>query len=149
MPNTEITSKNTTTTTTDKNSCCGSSDSKLIFPKQITPSQQKIIHRLLSGYPEAQTILDELAGRMKVTEVKNPIGYVKGILQNKGSDEFEPELALGVAEARAAQKRREEENQNTQRQKETKKSHHNKTTVSDATEQIQNLRDILNKGIGQ
>lgn len=146
MPYTENTSSEITTTTTEQTGCCGSSGLKLIFPKQIIPSQRRIIARLLSSRPEqAQTIVDELAGRMKATDVPNPIGYIKGILKNIGDDEIEPELALGVAESRAAKKKREEENRNAIRQMEAKRSHREESVIS-PTKQIQNLRDILKKG---
>ncbi|MFK5914971.1 MAG: hypothetical protein QM484_11400 [Woeseiaceae bacterium] len=111
----EITSENTTTTDETINSkndyCGGKNNFKLIFPSKIIPAQQRSISKLLLNYPDdAQLIVDELAGRMKITDVLNVVGYVKGILNNTDNEGFVPELGLAITEAREVNKKREEEN---------------------------------------
>ena len=47
-------------------------------------------------------MLDELAGRMAVTRVKNPVRYCAVLIERMRRGEFVPELGLGIADARQA-----------------------------------------------
>ena len=82
-------------------------NSNLIFSPRLTESQRAALHRQLVVLPQhaAQQILDELAGRMQGSEVKNPVGYVGTLIRRARDGSFTPELALAVAVAR---QRREE-----------------------------------------
>jgi len=143
MPYTENTYSEITTTTTEQTGCCSSSDLKFIFPKGIIDSQKISIMRLLSQCPDkSQQIIDELAGRMKIEEVKNPVGYIKGILKNIENEPFDPELALGIAETRDAYKKR---NKDLKTKLEKIKHQESSGAVESATDEIKNLRNILNK----
>jgi hypothetical protein len=83
-------------------------NSTLIFPQRLSESQRAALHHQLDGLPRhtAQQILDELAGRMQCSEVKNPIGYAGTLIRRARDGSFAPELALAVADARH---RREED----------------------------------------
>ena len=77
-------------------------NSTLIFPSGITKSQRTAMRHQLDELPcpTAQQILDELAGRMQRSEVKNPVGYASTLIRRARDGSFAPELALAVADAR-------------------------------------------------
>ena len=83
-------------------------NSNLVFPPRITESQRTAMRHQLDALPRptAQQILDELAGRMQRSEVKNPVGYASTLIRRARDGSFAPELALAVADARH---RREED----------------------------------------
>jgi hypothetical protein len=74
------------------------------FPKGLNPSWRHALRpRLAVLTPAAaQQVLDELAGRMAVTRVKNPARYCAVLIERMRRGEFLPELGLGVADARQA-----------------------------------------------
>jgi len=55
----------------------------------------------------AQLVLDELAGRMKTTHVRNPIGYCATLIVRIQRGDFTPELGIRVAEQRAGERQRQ------------------------------------------
>jgi hypothetical protein len=83
-------------------------NSTLIFPSGITESQRTALRHQLDVLPHdaAQQILDELAGRMQCSTVKNPVGYAGTLIRLARNGSFVPELSLAVADLRH---RREED----------------------------------------
>jgi len=95
-----------TTTTTEP--------AALVFPRGFTPAQESAARRTLANANGcAQALLDELAGRMALRPVANPLAYLRRLAECAARGEFHPEAGIAVAEAR----RREE--QQRQRRKET------------------------------
>jgi hypothetical protein len=86
-----------TTTTTEP--------AALIFPRGFTPAQETAARRTLARANGcAQALLDELAGRMALRPVANPLAYLRRLAECAARGEFHPEAGIAVAEAR----RREE-----------------------------------------
>jgi hypothetical protein len=81
----------------------------LCFPKALTAAQCQALQETLASVDvdDAQQVLDELAGRMSVTRVNNPIRYGVALVGRLKRGEFAPELGLAIAESRAAERRRE------------------------------------------
>jgi hypothetical protein len=52
---------------------------------------------------QAQSLLDELAGRMTLTKVNNPIRYALVLAERMQTERFVPELGPKVAEMRRAE----------------------------------------------
>jgi hypothetical protein len=48
----------------------------------------------------AQTLLDELAGRLQTERVRSPVAYLRGLIQRAAAGQFVPELAQRVAAER-------------------------------------------------
>ena len=73
-----------------------------IYPKNLNPKQREALRDRLAGLTQdkAQQVLDELAGRMAITQVKNPVRYCASLIARTQRGEFLPELALEVAGAR-------------------------------------------------
>lgn len=77
----------------------------LVFPRGFTPAQETAARRTLAGAGNhAQALLDELAGRMALRPVANPLAYLRRLAECAVRGEFHPEVGIAVAEAR----RREE-----------------------------------------
>lgn len=86
-----------TTTTTEP--------AALIFPRGFTPAQETAARRTLANANGcAQALLDELAGRMTIRPVANPLAYLRRLAECAARGEFHPEAGIAVTEAR----RREE-----------------------------------------
>ena len=85
----------------------------LCFPKGLSPRQQQALRdRLASLATEhAQQVLDELAGRMAVATVKNPIRYCSVLASRLKRAAFFPELGLKVADARERERERAQRSQ--------------------------------------
>jgi Helix-turn-helix domain len=81
----------------------------LCFPKTVTRAQRQALRVHLAGLSseDAQHVLDELAGRMQITAVKNPIRYCAALVGRLSRGIFTPELGLQVADKRLAETRRE------------------------------------------
>ncbi len=85
--------------------CCGES---LIFPERLLQAEQHAIAQLLAGLASgagghaagAQTLLDELAGRLQTERVRSPVAYLRGLIQRAAAGQFVPELAQRVAAER-------------------------------------------------
>jgi hypothetical protein len=93
---------------TTAKSVCGGGD--LCFPKALSTTQRRAIERQLNGLEacDAQQVLDELAGRMASTTVRNPVGYCAALVASLKRGTFRLELGLVIAERRAAQRHRED-----------------------------------------
>ena len=77
---------------------------EFFFPRGLTDSQRHALQDRLAKLTsaEAQQVLDELAGRMAVTPVKNPIRYCAVLASRMKRGAFTPELGLKIADARQA-----------------------------------------------
>jgi hypothetical protein len=83
----------------------GSADSDrsvLCFPKAISPTQQQALARQLTALAndDAQQILDELAGRMNASQIRNPVRYCARLVERFKRGEFRLELGRIVARKR-------------------------------------------------
>jgi hypothetical protein len=77
-----------------------------------TSETHTIIASALEVPVMAQKIIDELVGRVRIVEVKNPAGYARVLVNRAKRGEFKPELATQEAERR---KKRKEVQDNIQR----------------------------------
>jgi hypothetical protein len=80
------------------------------FPKGLSSAQESALFRQLSGLSEekVQQVLDELAGRMSVSQVRNPVRYCAALAASARRGQFLPELGRQVAERRAALRERDD-----------------------------------------
>jgi hypothetical protein len=79
---------------------CSSSDN-LIYPKELLPEERKEAARMLEAVNgQAQELLDELAGQLKAKEIKNPLGYLRGITANAKEGRFSATAGIKVGEIR-------------------------------------------------
>jgi len=76
----------------------------LIYPEKLLPDEKQATKKVLQGSPNPQLILDELAGQMQDSHVRNPISYLRFLKTNQQAGTFEPELAYQVAAARKRQR---------------------------------------------
>lgn len=77
----------------------------LVFPRGFTTAQETAARRTLENTNGcAQVLLDELAGRMALRPVANPLAYLRRLAECAARGEFHPEAGIAMAEAR----RREE-----------------------------------------
>lgn len=74
----------------------------LCFPKCISPAQQQALAKQLTALAndDAQQILDELAGRMNATLVRDPVRYCARLVERFTRGEFRLELGQLVARKR-------------------------------------------------
>jgi hypothetical protein len=79
------------------------------FPKAMSDAQRREFAVHLRGLPheQAQNVLDEIAGRMAVTEVRNPVGYGATLVKRAKLGTFQRQVGLKIAERRAADRRQE------------------------------------------
>ena len=56
-----------------------------------------------------QQVLDELAGRMKIVRITNPIRYCVALIERIKRGQFTPELGIRIAERRAAERQYSEQ----------------------------------------
>lgn len=77
----------------------------LFFPNGLTQAQKQALHsRVGLIAPQlAQQALDELAGRMAINLVKNPVRYCAALIERMQRGDFLPELGLNVAARRRAE----------------------------------------------
>ena len=81
----------------------------LCLPEGLTPTQRRgIIDQLAqTDRAVAQQLVDELAGRMRITDIRNPIRYCAALNDRWRRGEFAPELAPTIAAERLARRRAE------------------------------------------
>jgi hypothetical protein len=81
----------------------------LCFPTTVSNAQRQALQARLGklSRDQAQLVLDELAGRMNTTQVRNPIGYCAALVERIECGQFTLELGVRVAEQRAAERRRQ------------------------------------------
>jgi len=75
------------------------------FPEELSAGQVDVLRGVLSELQESQVqqVLDELAGRMKIVRVTNPIRYCAALVERIKRGQFTPELGIRIAERRAAE----------------------------------------------
>ncbi len=78
----------------------------LVFPSQMLPEERVAARMLLSACAgQAQALLDELAGRLKVHGVRgSPVGYLRGLIARALAGTFIAELGPAIAAERRNQK---------------------------------------------
>jgi hypothetical protein len=81
----------------------------LCFPKALSNTEQRQLRGHLARLPaeQAQRVVDELAGRMNTTAVRNPIRYCLSLIDRLERGLFSPELGLKVAQRREADRHHE------------------------------------------
>jgi len=74
------------------------------FPEALSAGQIAALRDVLSDVEKerGQQVLDELAGRMRLGPIGNPIRYCAVLLERAQCGQFKSELGIRVAEARAA-----------------------------------------------
>jgi len=94
-----------TTTTTDSSVL---SETDLVFPARLNRAHRTLARKYLASVPapERQPILDELEGRIQAEKrgarpLWDTMGYLARLCERARSGEFNPNLGLPVAEARA------------------------------------------------
>jgi hypothetical protein len=75
-----------------------------LFPSELSQGQVSALREVLAGIgkEQGQQVLDELAGRLKIGHVGNPIRYCAALVERVRRDEFRPELGIRIAEMRGA-----------------------------------------------
>jgi hypothetical protein len=87
-----------------------SGSDELCYPKAISDGQRYELEVLVRELPQhqAQQVLDELAGRMAIAAVRNPVGYVAELVRRATTGNFQRQLGMQIAERRAAEQQRRE-----------------------------------------
>ena len=68
-----------------------------VLVKNFSVDEQALMAGIVEPVPDmAQQILDEFAGRLKISQVKNPIGYLRRLVNLSLQGKLQPELALKV-----------------------------------------------------
>jgi hypothetical protein len=85
------------------------SSGQLCFPKAMSDAQRHELDVHLRQLPQqqAQDVLDEIAGRMALTEVRNPIGYGAALVRRAKLGKFQRQLGLRIAQGRVAEQQHE------------------------------------------
>jgi hypothetical protein len=87
---------------------CGSGSNELIYPKELLPEEREGAAKMLEAVNgQAQQLLDELAGQLKAKEIKNPLGYLRGIIANAKEGRFSAIAGIKVGEIRKQRTRME------------------------------------------
>lgn len=106
---------NTTTTNTPSNfDIAGESGQPLVYPSRLSANQRDIAARYLDTLSpdQRQPILDELEGRFRaegkgMKPVYDAISFLHALCKRVHKGDFQPNLGLGVCEARAKEVRAE------------------------------------------
>jgi hypothetical protein len=74
----------------------------LCFPGSVSQAQQRALARQFDGLSRetAQEVLDELAGRMNATQIRDPVGYGARLVERARRGEFRPGIGRAVAKRR-------------------------------------------------
>jgi hypothetical protein len=78
----------------------------LKFPEELSAGQVDVLRGVLRELQESQVqqVLDELAGRMKIVRITNPIRYCAALVERIKRGQFTSELGIRIAEKRAAER---------------------------------------------
>jgi hypothetical protein len=76
----------------------------------VSQAVQRGLREQLAGleHRKAQQVLDELAGRMAKTQVRDPVRYCRSLVDLFKRGRFQPELAYAVAKRRQMEQPRKE-----------------------------------------
>jgi Helix-turn-helix domain len=78
-----------------------SGSDNLVYPKELTLGERKEVTRMLEAVNgQAQQLLDELAGQLKAKEIKNPLGYLRGLIAKAKEGKFSATAGIKVGEIR-------------------------------------------------
>lgn len=82
-------------------------NNRLCFPKAVSEAEREVIEAQVAALTvdDAQQVLDELAGRMDTTRVRNPVSYCARLIQRLERGAFHPVAGLEVAKQREAGQR--------------------------------------------
>jgi hypothetical protein len=82
-----------------------------VFPEGLSAGQIDVLRGVLTSVhsSQVQPALDELAGRMKIARVTNPIRYCAALVERINRGQFRPELGIRIAERRAAERQHREQ----------------------------------------
>ena len=73
----------------------------MIYPKELPPEERVKAARMLEVVNgQAQQLLDELAGQLKAKEIKNPLGYLRGLIIKAKEGKFSATVGIKVGESR-------------------------------------------------
>jgi hypothetical protein len=81
------------------------------FPEGLSAGQIDVLRGVLTELrrSQVQPVLDELAGRMKIARITNPIRYCAALVERIKRGQFTPELGIRIAERRAAERQYSEQ----------------------------------------
>ena len=127
---------------------------ELIFPDRMLPEERKAARRLLRHCGEqSQSLLDELAGRLRTNGVRSsPVAYLRGLIARAVAGSFVPELGPRIAAERL--QREEEALQRRQRDAEERRLAAERATpeyqakARAERERVRNLLDDLKQRMG-
>jgi hypothetical protein len=72
----------------------------LIYPKELLPEEQEEAARMLETVGKlAQQLLDELAGQLRAKEIKNPLGYLRGLIAKTKGGKFSAAAGIKIGES--------------------------------------------------
>ncbi len=85
----------------------GGGGGDLIFPDRMLPEERQAARRLLHHCgDQSQSLLDELAGRLRTNGVRSsPVAYLRGLIARAATGRFVPELAPRIAAERLQRER--------------------------------------------
>lgn len=87
----------------------GKESGGLWFPETTSPEHRYAIERHVAAIPreQAQQVLDELAGRMEVSKVGDPVKYCAALVARQRNGQFRPKLGPEIARKRAVKQHSE------------------------------------------
>jgi len=125
----------------------------LVFPEQMLPDECVAARRLLRPCADqAQTLLDELSGRLQDGGVRGcPVAYLRGLIQRAAAGSFVPELAPRMASERhqrqeAAEQRRARDAEEQHLEAQRAAPEH-QASVCVQRERLRQLRDDIQQRI--
>jgi len=127
---------------------------ELIFPERMLPEEREAARRLLRHCGEqSQSLLDELAGRLRTRSVRSsPVAYLRGLIARAATGSFVPEVGLRIAAERL--QREKEANERWQRDVEERRLAAERATPEYQAralaerERIRNLLEDLKQRMG-
>lgn len=76
----------------------------LVYPRSFDENRIAAAKHLLAGLPsaDAQSLIDEVAGRMTSGRVASPLSYLRALIKRHAAGEFIPEVADQISKQRRA-----------------------------------------------
>lgn len=109
----------------------------LVYPRSFDDNRIAAANHLLAGLPsaDAQSLIDEVAGRMTSGRVASPLSYLRALIKRHAAGEFIPEVADQISKQRRA---KTEEPQTATPNRRTSREHIQK--------HLRDLRQAIAKG---